>query len=128
MNKIKNYRITVGNYSENIVADKVEYNPNNGQTLFFLENDLLHIAPPAALVINTSEENLIKAKFEKVKTYIDFELKDKIGSFWEGFLERNKTYDVPDDKISIEDRIERRKVLEKIFVFDKIRNIIDECQ
>lgn len=54
MSEVRRYRVTVNNYSEVVESDKVEYMPATGQVLFYLNNEMLHIAPASALVTDVT--------------------------------------------------------------------------
>jgi hypothetical protein len=105
-NNIRNYRITANNCSEIVQSDKVEFMPNTGQTLFYLEGVLLHIAPSSALVTDTSDQDEIIRKHEKISYFIHFEFKE-IEKFWSDYTARGQFYDAKDEDLSEADRLGR---------------------
>jgi hypothetical protein len=59
---IINYRVSVDNVSEIIGADNLVYMKKTGQTLFYVSEKLVHIAPASAFVSSTYEKTeIIKA-------------------------------------------------------------------
>ena len=117
-----NYKIIVHGHHEIIEADRVEYMPTTGQTLFYLDNMMMHIAPKEALVANCQEEQVF---IRQKKQIYEFILANKeVQNFWKGFLERNKYYDASDSDISEEDRIARIEATSKSKLLQEIKELI----
>jgi len=55
----KNYKVYSDGIHEIITADSVQYMPATGQTCFFLNGEMLHIAPAKVMVTNTCEKDYI---------------------------------------------------------------------
>lgn len=55
----RNYKIYSNGIYEIVTADSVQFMPNTGQTLFSLNEDVLHIAPANVMITNTSEKDTI---------------------------------------------------------------------
>lgn len=53
--EIKRYRISGDGFYEIVEADKLEHNKETGQELFYVADELVHIAPAHALVLKTTD-------------------------------------------------------------------------
>lgn len=123
MENKRHYRITIGAYSEIIESDRVEFMPTTGQTLFYLENTIMHIAPAAALVTDVHEQQIIINRHERASEFIRSERR-KYDEFWKGFQERNKYFDTPDENISEDDKIGRIQMRERQRFFNEIEKYL----
>lgn len=54
--EIKRYRISGDGFYEIVEADKLEHNKDTGQELFYVADELVHIAPAHALVLKTTDK------------------------------------------------------------------------
>jgi len=67
---ITNYRVSVDNVSEIIGADNLVYMKKTGQTLFYVSEKLVHIAPASAFISSTYEKTEILKALENLNNNV----------------------------------------------------------
>ncbi|WP_412464189.1 hypothetical protein [Flavobacterium mekongense] len=120
--EVKTYRVSVNGITETIEASRVEFMPTTGQSLFYIENELRNIVPAAAIVIEINEEIFIKRQHKEVLDYLA--LDREADKFWSQFLEKYRHYDLPDEKVSEEDRALRVKFIERRKIFAELKELL----
>jgi len=69
--EIKKYRISVDGFCKTVEAERLEYNKKTGQNLFYVSDELVHIAPVHALILKSSDDLFSKKIVDFIASNIE---------------------------------------------------------